>query len=205
MFKASIALTALGLVVIVASSLIGTSGMEGYDDVHLNDMPFTEEQSRYQKKLEKFIQDASAWLQEAVNTSMSAYTLCRRLSKELSRKIEETTDGSEAEKLSRIQVELLELEKKLRETSVKICMSHIKHEESLSLRGPTRGEVEERLQTVQKLLKEGDVFQRRTWEIGTVIHGKKWKPPSVRLPVTKDGSIDATSIQDEARKRIKGS
>lgn len=204
-FKASIALTALGLVVIVASSLIGTSGMEGYDDVHLNDMPFTEEQSRYQKKLEKFIQDASAWLQEAVNTSMSAYTLCRRLSKELSRKIEETTDGSEAEKLSRIQVELLELEKKLRETSVKICMSHIKHEESLSLRGPTRGEVEERLQTVQKLLKEGDVFQRRTWEIGTVIHGKKWKPPSVRLPVTKDGSIDATSIQDEARKRIEES
>ena len=200
--KAAAALALIGLVAITVSSLIGTRDI-GLDDFRVNDIPSTAGQLQHQRKLEKFIQDASGFFLEAVKASTSAYTVSRRMSKELSRKIEKTTDRNEAEKLSRTQTELLELNKKLREISVKICMVSIKHNDSISgLRGPSRRIVEEKIQTVLKLLKEGEVSQVQTWKIGTVIYGKEWKPPSQSLHDTPDGSMDALSIQDEARKRI---
>ena len=160
----------------------------------------------YQLKMLKFIRETNDWLEEAVNRSMSAYTLSRWLSKELSRKIEKTIEGNEGEKLSQVQTELLELKEKLREISVKICILKFEHEDSLKKKGgPTRSDIEEKLQTALKLIKEGDAFQKQTWKIGTVIHGKEWKPPNQLLHKTPDGLMDAISIQDEAEKRIKSS
>ena len=203
--KAAIVLTLIGLIVIGVSSRIGTNGLElryyGVDG-----KPLTEEDIQYGKKLRKFIREASDWFQTAVNASTSAYTVSHRLSKELSRKIKETSDGSEAEKLSKAQTELLELEGKLREVSVKICMLQIEHEESRkNMVGPTRRDVEEKLQAAQKLLKEGDAYQKQTWEIGLLIHGKKWEPPNHPLHETPDGIIDASRIEAEARRRIRNS
>ena len=158
--------------------------------------------TQHQLKLQKFVRESSEWFQTAANVSISAYTVSQRLSKELNRKIKETTDGSEAEKLSKTQAELLELKKNLREVSVKICMLHIEHEESIRKNNPTRSGVEKKLQAAQKLLREGDAFQRRTWEIGLLIHGEKWEPPNQLLHMTPDGSMDALSIHGEACRRI---
>ena len=203
--KAAIVLTLIGLIVIGVSSRIGTNGLElryyGVDG-----KPLTEGEIQYGKKLRKFIREASDWFQTAVNASTSAYTVSHRLSKELSRKIKETSDGSEAEKLSKAQTELLELEGKLREVSVKICMLQIEHEESRkNMVGPTRRDVEEKLQAAQKLLKEGDAYQKQTWEIGLLIHGKKWEPPNQPVHETIDGIIDASHIEAEAKRRIRNS
>ena len=158
----------------------------------------------YQVQLSKYIEDASAWLQAAFRASANAYTVSRRLGKELGRKIKETSDGGEAEKLYKIHAELSDLTEKLREISVQICMSLIEHNESCGEEvGPSRRDVKKRLRVVEKLLYEGDAFQKQTWKIGAIIHGKEWEPPSQPLDMTPDGSMDALSINHDAANRIK--
>ena len=85
-------------------------------------------------------------------------------------------------------------------------MLQIEHEESRkNMVGPTRRDVEEKLQAAQKLLKEGDAYQKQTWEIGLLIHGKKWEPPNQPVHETIDGIIDASHIEAEAKRRIRNS
>ena len=134
-----------------------------------------------QVRLANYIQKAEAWLKATILEALDVYRASRRLCAVLQNKIDEARSEDEKENLGKVQSELLKLRKQMRSLLVRLYRLAKNFETATkTIDGSTRQTVEAQIASVQKLLEEGMVFEKRIFEIGGMIFGEEeWKPDSI--------------------------
>ena len=177
--KVALALVLIGTVAAIVSSVIiarRAKDETARQSVELKQIKVFQDQ----KKLAKYINDTKIYLGNAIKETLNAYRASRRLYGVFQYHIDKAADTEKKNDLIKVQPELLDLRKKMRDVLIGLYRLQRSFEKEVqTVDNPTRQAVEEKVIEVQKLLTEGAIHEKRICEIGGLIYGDGWQPDPI--------------------------